>query len=331
LRRHRTRANSHGFEQGPSVALDPLVKGFLDQMAAVPGPKMWEIAPTMAREMFAAMMQLVGPKDVPIGKIQNLTMPGPAGEIALRSYAPVAAKSEPLPTLIFFHGGGYVIGNIETIDGICRMFANEAGVRVISVDYRLAPEHKFPAAVDDAFAALCWIEANAARLGVDANHIAVGGDSAGGGLAAVVCQMAKAKGAPKLAFQMLLFPVTQIGAETGSMRQFGEGYFLESQTLKWFFGHYLAGNADRSDPKISPLQAKDVSGLPPAYVMLGGYDPLHDEGLAYAEKLRAAGVKVTVADYPDLVHDFIYLQAVLPQAPEAVKAAAAALKGALAG
>jgi acetyl esterase len=313
------------------VAIDTVLKGFLDQMAAVPGPKMWEIAPSAAREVFGAMMGLVGPKDVPIGKVQNLTMPGPAGDIALRSYAPVAAKGEKLPTLVFFHGGGYVIGNIETHDGLCRMLANESGARVISVEYRLAPESKYPAAVDDAYAAVCWIEANAAELGVDANRMAVGGDSAGGGLAAVVSQMAKEKGAPKIAFQMLFFPVTQIGAETKSMREFGEGYFLESATLNWFFQHYLAADADRSDPRISPLLAKDLSGLPPAYVMLGGYDPLHDEGLAYAEKLRASGGKVTVADYSGLVHDFIYLQAVLPQAPEAVKAAAAALKGALAG
>ncbi|HEY1630884.1 MAG TPA: alpha/beta hydrolase [Rhizomicrobium sp.] len=313
------------------MPLDPLVKGFLDQMASVPGPKMWEVPPAVARETFNAMMQLVGPKDVPIGKVQNLTMPGPGGDIALRSYVPVAAKGEALPTLVFFHGGGFVIGNIESHDGLCRMLANEAGVRVISVAYRLSPEHKFPAAVEDAFAAVDWIENNAASLGVDANRIAVGGDSAGGGLAAVVAQLAKAKGDPKIVYQMLLFPVTQIGTETGSMREFGEGYFLDAATLRWFFNHYLLDSADRADPRVSPLQAKDVSGLPPAYIMLGGFDPLHDEGAAYADRLRAAGVKVQVADYPDMVHDFIYLQAVLPQAPEAVKAAAAALKGALAG
>ncbi|MGH6871608.1 MAG: alpha/beta hydrolase [Rhizomicrobium sp.] len=313
------------------MPIDPLVKGFLDQMAAVPGPKMWEVPAPAAREVFAAMMQLVGPRDVPIGKVQNLTMPGPGGDIALRSYVPVAAKGELLPTLVFFHGGGYVIGNLDTHDGLCRMIANEAGMRVIAVDYRLAPEHKYPAAVDDAFAAVNWIEDNAAALGVDANRIAVGGDSAGGGLAAVVAQMAKEKGDPKLAYQMLLFPVTQIGGETTSYREFGEGYFLEAETLRWFFRHYLPEGTDTSDPKISPLEAKEFSGLPPAYVMLGGFDPLHDEGLAYADKLRAAGVKVTVADFPDLVHDFIYLQGVLPQAPEAIKAAAAALKGALAG
>jgi acetyl esterase len=307
-----------------------MLKAFLDSMAAVPGPKMWEIPPGAAREAFAGMMQLVGPKDVPIGKVQNLTMPGPGGDLALRIYTPVAAKSEPLPTLVFFHGGGYVIGDLDTHDGLCRMFANAANIRVIAVDYRLAPEHKFPAAIEDAFAAVCWIEAHAAELGVDANHVAVGGDSAGGGIAAALSLMAKEKGAPKIAFQMLLFPVTQIGGRTKSLHEFAEGYFLELATLEWFYDHYgAASDVDRSDTRMSPLLAKDFAGLPPAYIMVAGFDPLHDEGVAYGEKLRAAGVSVALADYPDMVHDFIYLQSVLPQAPEAVKAAAAALKAAL--
>ncbi|HSZ10808.1 MAG TPA: alpha/beta hydrolase, partial [Rhizomicrobium sp.] len=154
------------------MPLDPLVKTFLDQLAAVPGPKMWEMTPTDARMAFAAMMQLVGPKDVPIGKTENLVAPGPGGDIPMRVYTPVAAGSEPQPALVYFHGGGFVIGNLETHDGLCRMFANEGGFRVIAVDYRLSPEHKFPAAIDDAVAALTWIEANAAALGVDPNRIA---------------------------------------------------------------------------------------------------------------------------------------------------------------
>jgi acetyl esterase/lipase len=311
------------------VPLDPMMKAFLDQMAAVPGPKMWEVEPQDGRALFVAMMQLVGPKDVPVGKVQNLTMPGPAGEIALRNYTPVAAKSEPLPTLVFFHGGGWVIGDLDTHDGLCRMFANEAGVRVIAVNYRLAPEAKFPAAVDDALAALAWIETNAASLGVDANSVAVGGDSAGGTLAAVVTQLTKQKGTPKIAFQILLFPVTDLSAETPSIREFAEGHFLERATLHWFRDNYLPADADRTDPRVSPLLAQDFSGLPPAYILVAGCDPLHDEGVAYAEKLKAAGVNVTLVDYPGLVHDFIYMQTILPQAPEAVKAAAAALKGAL--
>jgi acetyl esterase len=311
------------------MPLDPVLKAFLDQVAAMGGPKTWEMQPSEAREAFAALMQLAGPKDVPIGKVANIAIPAAHGDIAARSYSPVASGGDALPTLVFFHGGGWVIGNIDTHDGLCRMIANGSGCRVISVEYRLSPESKFPGPVEDAVGAVEWIEKNASQLGVDANRLAVGGDSAGGDLAAVVAQVAKAKGGPKLAYQMLLFPVTQIGDETTSLREYAEGYFLERRTLDWFYGHYLPTDADRKDPRISPLAAKDVSGLPPAYIMLAGFDPLHDEGLAYAEKLRGAGVSVAVADYPDMVHDFIYLQAVLPQAAEALNTAAKALKAAL--
>jgi acetyl esterase len=173
------------------------------------------------------------------------------------------------------------------------------------------------------------VSANAAEIGVDANRIAVGGDSAGGALAAEVAQLAKAKGGLTLAFQMLLFPVTQVGEETSSLKEFAAGYFLERETLDWFYSSYLPADVDKSDPKISPLRAADLSGLPPAYVMLGGYDPLHDEGLRYAEKLRAAGVKVTVSDYPGMVHCFVYLQSFLPQAHEALSVASKAVGAAL--
>lgn len=310
------------------MPLDPVVKAFLDQLAQVPGPKTWEMSAPEARASFDGMMELVGPKDVPIGKVVNQTVPGPDGDIPIRIYTPVAAGGEPLPALIFFHGGGFVIGDLETHDGLCRLLANEASCRVIAVDYRLAPEHKFPAAIDDAYAATSWIEANAASLGVDANRLAVGGDSAGGGLAAAVAQMMQAKGKTKLAFQMLLFPVTHIGADTVSMRDFAEGYFLEMRTLNWFYDYYAPNAEDRNDPRASPLLSEDLSGLPPAYVVVAGFDPLHDEGVAYAEKLRDAGVRVTLDDYPDMVHDFIYMQNVLPQAPDALKTAAAALAAA---
>ena len=310
------------------MPLDPIVKAFLDQMAAQPGPKMQEMPAADARAMFAAMMQMVGPKDVPVGKVENIAMPGPGGDLQLRNYTPVAAGSDALPTLIFFHGGGFVIGDLDTHDGICRILANESGARVIAVNYRCAPEHKYPAALDDAIAALNWIEANASKLGVDANRRAGGGDAAGGALSAILAQIANEKGKPKFAMQLLMFPVTQIGGETVSLREFAEGYFLERATLDWFFDCYLPPDADKSDPRISPLSAEDFAGLPPAYVLLSGYDPLHDEGAQYAEKLRAAGVAVTVADYPDMVHDFIYMDAILPQAREALVAAANALKAA---
>lgn len=311
------------------MPLDPLVKALLDQMAAEATPPVWEMEPAAARAAFVALMDAVGPKDVPIGKVENLSIPGPAGDLELRLYSPVAAGSAPLPGLVFYHGGGFVFGDLDTHDGLCRILANEAGVRVIAVHYRLSPEHKFPAAIDDALAALSWVETNAASLGVDANLLAVGGDSAGGTLAAIVAQTAKAKGGPKLSYQMLFFPITQIGEEMGSFNAFGEGYFLERNALLCFYEHYLPDDADKSDPRVSPLKANDLGGLPPTYVVLAGFDPLHDEGLAYAEKLRAAGVEVAIADYPDMVHGFIYMQSVLPQAQRALHTAAEALKKAV--
>jgi acetyl esterase len=310
------------------MPLDPLVKAFLDKAAAIPRPKAWDVPPAMARQSFAAMMQLTGPKDVTAGRIENITIPGPGGPIRARSYSPVAAAG-PLPALIYFHGGGFVAGSLESHDGLCRLFAAEGGFKVIAVDYRLAPEHPYPAAMDDAWAATQWIEENAAQLGVDAGRVAVGGDSAGGMLAAIVTQLAREKGGVKIAYQLLMFPNTQIGGETASLNEFAVGYFLERRAIEYFNSLYLTPEADKNSPRVSPLRGKDFSGLPPAYVMLGGYDPLHDEGLAYAEKLRSAGVKVTIADYDDMVHCFIYLQTVLPQAHDAVAKAAKAVKAAL--
>jgi acetyl esterase len=311
------------------MPLDPIMKSLLDQLAAQPGPKMHELPAPEARAAFVAMMEALGPRDVPIGKVANLSCPGPGSDIPLRSYTPVAPASESLPTLIFFHGGGFVIGDLDTHDGLCRMIANEAGIRVIAVDYRLAPEHKYPAAVEDAFAALAFVEAKASELGVDANRLAVGGDSAGGALTAIVTQMAKEKGGPRIALQLLLFPVTQIGGDTASLRQFAEGHLLERAGLEWFYDNYLPAGADKSDPGVSPLAAASLSGLPPAYLMTAECDLLHDEGIAYADKLKQAGVACEVVDHPGLVHDFIYLQAVLPQAAPALKDAARALKTAL--
>jgi acetyl esterase len=307
------------------MPLDPIVKGFLDQMKAMGGPKMSEAGAVAGREQFMALMQLVGPRDVPVGKVENKTVPTPAGGVPVRVYSPVAAGGDAMPALVYFHGGGFVIGNIESHDGLCRLMANEGGLRIVSVDYRLAPENKFPAAFDDALAALTWVAANASEIGVDANRIAVGGDSAGGALAAQVAQAVKAKGGVALAAQMLLFPVTQIGEETKSLKEFAVGYFLEKETLDWFYRSYVPAGADTSDPRLSPLRAKDVSGLPPAFIMLGGFDPLHDEGMRYADKLRAAGVKVTVADFGDMIHCFVYLQSVLPQARDALAGAAKAV------
>jgi acetyl esterase len=311
------------------MPLDPLVKAFLDQAAAMPRPNMWEVPLSIGRQAFAQMMTMMGPKDVPIGKVQNIAIPGPAGSIRARVYSPVAAGGEGLPALVYFHGGGFVVGDLDTHDGLCRFIAHEGGFVVVAVDYRRAPENKWPAPLDDAFAATRWIFANAPSLGIDAGRIAIGGDSAGGHLAACVTQAVKDQGGQKIAYQLLLFPGTEFTTDTGSMNRFAVGYMMDRQTIEWCYAQVLPPGTDRSSPSVSPLNARDFSGLPPAYIMLGGYDPLHDEGLAYADKLKAAGVAVTVADYGDLVHCFIYLQSVLPQAHEALAKASTAVAEAL--
>jgi acetyl esterase len=302
------------------MPLDPLVKTFLDRAASIPRPKAWDVPPAITRQSFAGMMELTAARDVAVGRIDNFIIPGPGGEIRARGYAPVAA-SGALPALIYFHGGGFVAGSLESHDGLCRQFAAEGGFKVIAVDYRLAPENPYPAAVDDAWAATRWIEQNAADLGVDAGRIAVGGDSAGAMLAAIVTQLAKEKGGLKLAFQLLMFPNTQIGGETSSLNEFAVGYFLERRAIEYFHSLYLPPGTDTASPRVSPRRASDV--------MLGGYDPLHDEGLAYANKLKAAGVKVAIVDHADMVHCFIYLQTILPQAHDAVADAAKAVRAAL--
>ena len=309
------------------MPLDPLVKAFLDQASLMPLPKVWEVPLSITRQGFVNMMGLVGPRDVPVGKVQNITIPGPRGEIHIRIYFPVGTGGEALPALVYFHGGGFVMGDLDTHDGLCRLIAHEGGFIVVAVDYRRAPENKWPAPLDDAIAATRWVFDNGTSLGIDAGRIAVGGDSAGGHLTAAVTQAMKS--GPKIAFQLLMFPGTEFTTDTNSMNRFAVGYFMEKQAIEWCYSQVLPPEADRSSPQVSPLNAKDFSGLPPAYIILGGYDPLHDEGLAYAEKLKAAGVKVTVVDYDEMVHCFIYLQTVLPQAHDAVANAAEAVAQAL--
>jgi acetyl esterase len=314
------------------MALDGIVKGLLDQMAANPQPKLWDLAPAEGREMYRAMATALEPPGLAIGKIENTTMPGPGGgEIKLRVYTPVAGGGAALPCLVYFHGGGWVIGDLDTHDALCRTLANETGARVVAVDYRLAPEHKFPAAADDAYAAVKWVEQNASKLGVDANRIAVAGDSAGGNLSAVVALMAKQKGGPRIVFQLLIYPVTQARANTASMSTFAEGYFLEKKTMEWFFDQYLDPGADLNDWRVSPLAAADLAGLPRAYVVTAGFDPLKDEGKAYADKLNHAGVAAVYVDYPGMVHGFFNMSGVVPTAREAIADAAKAMRKAFEG
>jgi acetyl esterase len=310
------------------MPLDPVLGALFAQMPMMANFPMWDRTPTEARRAFKTFCQFAEPQ-MPIGKIENLEAPGPGGPVKLRVYTPIAAGGAALPGLVFFHGGGFVVGDLDCYEALCRTLANESGCRVVSVDYRLAPEHKFPAAVDDCFAALKWIEANAMDHGIDANRIAVAGDSAGGNLAAVMCLLAKDnKNVPNIDFQVLIYPATAYGIGT-SEDIYGQGYFLTSETMKWFFAHYVPEGADLSDPRLSPLEAKDMSGLPPAYIVTAGFDPLRDSGVRYAEKLKTAGVAVAHVDYPSMIHGFFSMQGLVPLASEAIAAAAHAVKEAL--
>lgn len=236
--------------------------------------------------------------------VRDLTIPGPAGPIPARHYRPRGVTGD-LPLLVFYHGGGFVIGDLDTHDELCRLIARDGGLGVLSVDYRLAPEHKAPAAADDAYGAFRWAYDHAADLGAQPARIAVGGDSAGGNLSAVVSQRARNDRAPMPALQLLIYPATDLCGDTRSKTLFAEGYFLTKRDMDWFMDHYLEGAAvDRNDPAASPLLADDLSGLPPALVLVGGFDPLRDEGIAYAEAMRAAGVEVDLRVEGTLVHAF---------------------------
>jgi acetyl esterase len=310
------------------MTVNPHIQPLLDQLAASDAPPGWEVGPGPTRELYRALHQMTDPTDVPIGKTEDVTFKGPGGDVTARIYTPVAGGSA-LKCLVFFHGGGFTIGDLESHDALCRQLANAAGCKVMAVDYRLAPEHKYPAALEDAWAAVKWIEKNASEFGIDANCLAVAGDSAGGNLAAVVAQKAaKSKGGPRICFQLLIYPTTKVLADTQSMKDFAEGFFLERKTMDWFMECYLPVDQDHSDPCVSPLLAEDVSGLPPAMIITAGHDPLRDEGKAYADRLAGSGVDVTYKDYPDMIHGFFNMTALAPEAKEAVVEAAKAVKAA---
>src|ERR1051325_6637444 len=275
------------------MALDPQCRAVIDLVIKSGRPAYNTLSPKDARQLFRETRPASTPAPPEIGAVNNLTADGPHGPIPVRVYRPVGANADTaLPVLVYFHGGGWVIGDLETHDVLCRQLTAEAGIEVVAVDYRLAPEAKFPAAVDDAWAATKWVVANAGKLGADPTRIAVGGDSAGGNLAAVVALLARDAGAPAIALQVLLYPVTDTSTETASYRQCADGYLLTRDGMQWFFDHYLKSPAEASDWRIAPLRAPSHAGVAPAVVITAGFDPLRDEGEAYARKLREAGVRV---------------------------------------
>jgi acetyl esterase len=250
-----------------------------------------------------------------VGAIAQLTLPGPAGALALRTYEPRGARSgEPLPGLIYCHGGGLVAGSLDTHDPICRSLANASGCRVLSLDYRLAPEHPFPAALEDGCAATAWIAAHAGALGVDPQQLGVCGDSAGATLAAVVCQALSSAPHSPLAFQFLLCPITDFAADSPSRRAFGHGYLVDHETLEHDLKYYLPSHIERADPRVSPLRTLSVAGLPPTAVHTAEFDPLRDEGQAYAEKLTAAGIPTIYRCHPGMIHLFYGMRGLLAYA-----------------
>ncbi len=285
------------------MQIDPQMQAILDMAAKAGGKPFHDMAPVEARQVADAMFAAFRGTPKEVAKITDMKIPGPAGEIPLRVYTPSGAG--PFGCLVFFHGGGWVIGNIETHDVVCREFTAGAGVVTVSVDYRLAPEHRFPAAPEDCYAATKCAFDNAKSINIDPNRIAVGGDSAGGNLAEVVSQMARDRGGPKVAFQLLIYPATDCVNETPSQREFAkDGYILSTADMHWFYGHYLTA-ADKTNPYACPAVAKNLAGLPPAYVMTAAIDPLRDEGEAYGAKLREAGVKVKVKRYEGVCHGFV--------------------------
>lgn len=306
--------------QGKS--LDRQAQFVLEQLKALGVPPMETLPPEEAR-VWANFSPLAGPPEK-VKKVEDRTINGPGGEIPIRIYTP--AGEGPFPALIYYHGGGWVIGDLETVDVPCRRIANRASCIVVSVDYRLAPEHKFPAAVEDAYAAVKWVADHAASIQVDPNRIAVGGDSAGGNLATVVSMMARDKGGPAIVQQILLYPVTHHSFDTNSYGENADGYFLTKATMMWFWSHYLRNEQDGKNPYASPLLADTLIGLPPALIITAGFDPLRDEGEAYAERLKSAGVDVEMTRYDSMIHGFCWMPGAIEQGKRALDQVASTLQ-----
>lgn len=304
--------------------LTPQMRSVLERMARAGHPPLYTRTPQDARKAYAAGADVLEVPKAALPRVEDFTIPARDGHaLPVRLYAP--STGAPLPVLLYTHGGGFTIGGIGTHDILCRELARLAGCMVVSLDYRLAPEHRFPTASNDAWDALAWLHANAARLGADAARIAVGGDSAGGTLATVSAILARDAGLA-LALQLLIYPGCAAHQDTPSHTRFASGLVLDEPAITWFFGQYVGTREERNDWRFAPLHADDVEGIAPAWIGLAECDPLVDEGIDYADKLRAAGVAVDLEIYRGVTHEFIKMGRAIPEARQAHADAARALR-----
>ena len=313
------------------MPLNPKIEQVLDMIARAKRPQLHELTPQQARASYEKSAPILEIASAPMFAIEDLRVPTRDGAtIRARLYQPVEPSwAEPAPALVYYHGGGFTVGSVDTHDALCRMLARDGRCTVLSVDYRLAPEYKFPTAVEDAFDALTWLHAHAAEYGIDAERLVVGGDSAGGTLATVCAVLARDAGI-KLALQLLIYPGTTGYQQTDSHSRLANGFLLSGDTIQWFFDQYVRDKSDRDDWRFAPLDgtrgAPDFGGLAPAWIATAEYDPLSDEGDAYAEKLRAAGNRVTLKRYPGMIHEFFKMGGYVAEVAEAHADAAAALR-----
>jgi acetyl esterase len=308
------------------MKLDPDAQFLLDAMIRAGRPAIETLTPEQARQLMKEIRAALKQLQPAVAEVRDLSAAGPHGAIPLRLYRGAAAGQVAQPVVVYFHGGGWVFGDLETHDNLCRSIANAAQCAVVSVDYRLAPEHKFPAAVDDAWAALKWVNARAGELGLDRGRIAVGGDSAGGNLATVVSLLAAESADVKVTCQILLYPTVDLGFGHESFKRAGTGFNLTAASMQWFRGHYLNGPQEIEDWRASPMRAKNIAGLPPTFIATAGCDPLCDEGEAYARLLERAKVPVTFRTFPGQMHGFAGMSGFVKAADDVIADVGATLK-----
>jgi acetyl esterase len=306
--------------------LDPQARALIDLMIERGVPPTHTLTPAQARSFYRDRRGFTQPEPPPMAEVQDLM----AGSVPVRLYRPTATQT-PQPVLVYLHGGGWTIGDLDTHDVLCRQLARDGACAVVSVDYRMGPEHRFPAAVEDCVEAFAWVQAQAQALHLDASRMAVGGDSAGGNLAAALCLVQREAGRPMPAFQMLIYPATDMRAVAPSHTTNGQGYMLTNDSINWYRGNYIADQADWSDWRASPLLASSHAGLPPALVLTAGFDPLRDEGLQYANALSAAGVPTQYVCFERQIHGFITMGRVIEEAHTAVGLCGTALRRAWGG